>query len=129
MEKEWSIAVEGAQIANLPEEHRWAKIVEPAPEYISDEGATNPDRNRLKLIAHVELFDGRKADYYMNRTSARFIAGQLKTDLSAIGMNSWLGYKIIWGKILDQNVGGNMKKVLYVTGVEPTTDVVTTEKH
>ncbi len=128
MEKEWSIAVEGTAIDAMPEQNRWAKIVEPSPEYMSDEGATNPDKNRIKLILHVELADGRKADYYMNRTSARFVAGALKTDLSAEGMRAWLQHKIFWGKILDQNVGGNMKKVLYVTKVEATSDAITTEK-
>ena len=128
MEDEWSIAVEGAQIAAMPEKDRWAIIREPAPEYLKDEGATNPEKNRIKLIAHVELADGRKADYYMNRTSARAIAGILKTDLSAEGMKSWVSYKIFWGNISDQNVGGNMKKVLYVTDVKPTEDAVKTEK-
>ncbi len=129
MEKEWSIAVSGEQIANLPEKNRWAKIVEPSPEYTSDEGATNPQKNRIKLIVHVELSDGRKADYYMNRTSARFVANELKSDLSAEGMKSWISYKLFWGKILDQNVGGSMKKVLYVTKIEATDAVIKTEKH
>jgi len=129
MEDEWSIAVEGAQIAALPEKQRWAIIREPAPEYKKDEGSTNPEKNRIKLIAHVELADGRKADYYMNRTSARKVASILKTDLSAEGMKSWVNYKIFWGQISDQNVGGQQKKVLYVTDAKPTEDAVKVEKH
>jgi len=80
------------------------------------------------LIAHVELADGRKADYYMNRTSARKVASILKTDLTAEGMKKWLFHKVIWGKILDQMVGGQEKKVLYITDVKPTEDVVQEQK-
>ena len=116
-QKEWNIAVEGAAIAELPAEQRYAKILEPAPEYTTDEGGTNPDKQRVKLIMNVELADGRKADYYPNRTSARRIASVLKTDLSSEGMKSWVGKYLVWGKIMDQMVGGQDKKVLYITDV------------
>lgn len=122
MIEEWSIAIEGAQIFAMPKDERWAKIIEPAPAYMKDEQAPNADKNKIKLIANVELSDGRKAQYYMNRTSARFVAGQLKTDLSEEGMKAWVGKIVVWGKILDQNVGGQEKKVLYVNEVrEPQT--------
>ena len=116
-ENEWSIAVEGAAIAALPEKDRWAKIIEPSPEYRKDEQAPNAEKQRIKLIANVELSDGRKAEYYINRTSARKIASILKTDLTNEGMKAWVGHKVIWGKIMDQMVGGVDKKVLYVTDV------------
>lgn len=120
MEKseEWSIAIEGAQIYAMPEDKRWAKIIEPAPAYIKDDQAPNAEKNRIKLIANVELFDGRKAQYYMNRTSARFVAGALKTDLSKEGMKQWVGKIVVWGKIMDQNIGRQEKKVLYVNEVK-----------
>ncbi len=114
----WNIAVEGAAIAALPEAQRFAKIVEPSPAYKIDEGSTNPEKSKVKLIMTVELFDGRKADYYPNRTSARKIASILKTDLTDAGMKAWVGKVITWGKILDQMVGGQEKKVLYVTDVK-----------
>jgi len=79
---EWNIAVEGAAIFALPEEARFATIIEPAPEYKVDEGGTNPEKSKVKLMMCVELSDGRKADYYPNRTSARKIASILKTDLT-----------------------------------------------
>jgi hypothetical protein len=120
----WNIAVEGAAIAALPEEQRFAKIVEPAPEYRVDEGGTNPEKSKVKLIMCVELFDGRKADYYPNRTSARKVASILKTDLTSEGMKQWLGKIIVWGKILDQMVGGQEKKVLYITNVRNEIQVV-----
>lgn len=122
----WNIAVEGGAIAALPTEQRWAKIVEPSPEYRVDEGGTNPEKSKIKLIMCVELADGRKADYYPNRTSARKIASILKTDLTSEGMKKWLGKVIIWGKILDQMVGGQEKKVLYVTEAR---DEIKIEKH
>jgi len=117
MNDEWSIAIEGAQIFAMPADKRWAKILEPAPAYMRDDQAPNAEKNKLKLIANVELSDGRKAQYYMNRTSARFIAGALKTDLSEEGMKKWVGKIVVWGKILDQNIGGQEKKVLYVNEV------------
>ena len=111
----WNIAVEGALISALPPEQRWAKIIEPAPEYRVDEGGTNPEKSKVKLIMSVELADGRKADYYTNRTSARKVALLLKTDLTPEGMKKWIGKIIVWGKILDQMVGGQEKKILYIT--------------
>ena len=120
MENEWKIAVEGAQIAELKPAERWADIIEPFPEYKKDENATNTQLNKIKLIVTVKLSDGRTADYYMNRTSARKVASVLKTDLSNEQMKSWVGNRIFWGKVLDQVIGGNEKKVIYVTKVEPT---------
>lgn len=122
----WNIAVEGGAIFALPPEQRWAKVVEPAPEYRVDEGGTNPEKSKIKLIMCVELADGRKADYYPNRTSARKIASILKTDLTSEGMKKWIGKVIVWGKILDQMVGGQEKKVLYVTDAK---EAIPTEKH
>lgn len=113
----WNIAVEGAAIQAMPEKARFAKIIEPVPEYRVDEGGTNPEKSKEKLIMCVELHDGRKADYYPNRTSARKIASILKTDLTPESMATWLGKFIVWGKIMDMVVGGVDKKVLYVTDV------------
>ena len=121
--EEWSIAVDGAQIFAMDEDKRWGILVNPAPEYTRDEQAPNAEKQKIKLIAHVQLSDGRNADYYMNRTSARFIAAQLKTDLSSEGMKAWVGKKIFWGKILDQMIGGQPKKVLYIDKVEDRKDV------
>lgn len=125
MTEGWNIAVEGAAIAAMPEKARFAKIVEPVPEYRVDEGSTNPEKSKVKLIMCVELSDGRKADYYPNRTSARKIASILKTDLEAKSMATWIGKIIVWGKIMDMMVGGQEKKVLYVTEVR---DEVETKK-
>lgn len=125
----WNIAVEGAAIAAMPQEARFAKIVEPAPEYRVDEGGTNPEKSKVKLIMCVELSDGRKADYYPNRTSARKIAMLLKTDLESNSMKKWVGKYIVWGKILDMMVGGQEKKVLYVTEVTDKDPTIKIEKH
>ena len=117
MTDEWNIAVDGASIFELPEAERFATIVTPTPEYKTDEGGTNPEKTKTKLIMTVKLSDGRQADYYPNRTSARAIARILKTDLSKEKMAGWVGKTIVWGKILDMMVGGQEKKVLYVTDV------------
>lgn len=117
---EWKIAVEGMQIAMMPDGERWADIIEPAPEYKQDSDAPNAEKQKIKLIVTAKLSDGRIADYYMNRTSARKVAGILGTDLSKEGMKIWTGKRIFWGKILDQMVAGQEKKVLYVTKVEDT---------
>lgn len=117
--EEWSIAVEGAAIFELPENQRFGKIIEPAPKYQIDAGLTNPEKTKTKLIMMVELHDGKHAQYYPNRTSARKIASILKTDMTSEGMKKWVGQTIFWGKILDQNVMGQEKKVLYVTEVKP----------
>jgi len=117
MTEGWNIAVEGAAIEAMPKEQRYAKIVEPAPVYKVDEGGTNPEKSKIKLIMTVQLSDGRTADYYPNRTSARRIAAILKTDLKDESMKKWVGKVIIWGKIMDMVVGGVDKKVLYVTDV------------
>jgi len=113
----WNIAIEGAAVFAMPESARFAKVVEPCPEYRVDEGGTNPEKSKIKLIMCVELSDGRKADYYPNRTSARKIASILKTDLTSEGMKKWIGKIIVWGKIMDMMIGGQEKKVLYVTEV------------
>jgi hypothetical protein len=124
MSNEWNIAVEGAAIAALPENERYAKIVEPAPEYKTDADATNPEKVKTKLIMTVELADGRKADYYPTRTSARKIASILKTDLTTEAMKKWIGKVIVWGKIMDQMIGGQEKKVLYVTEVRDEVETI-----
>jgi len=118
MTNEWSIAIEGASVFALPEAKRWAKIVEPSPSYEIDEGATNPEKTKPKLIINVIDSLGRKAQYYPNRTSARFIASKLQTDLTNESMKKWVGQTIYWGKILDMMIAGQTKKVLYVTDVK-----------
>lgn len=113
---EWKIAVDGAAIFAMPEDERWAWIISPEPAYMQDiQAEGNAERHKTKLIVNVKLSDGRSAQYYMNRTSARAVANALKTDLTADGMKAWVGAKIVWGKILDQMIGGQDKKVLYIT--------------
>ena len=127
MTEEWNIAVEGAAINALPKEQRYARIVEPAPAYKQDEGGTNPEKQKVKLIMCVELADGRKADYYPNRTSARKVASILKTDLAEESLKKWIGKYLVWGNISDQMVGGVPKKVLYITDVTDKVPVINAE--
>lgn len=126
--QEWTIAIEGGQVFAMPEAERWADIVEPAPEYKLDADMSNPEKQKTKLICTVKTSDGRVCSYYMNRTSARFIAGKLKTDLTKEGMKKWVSHRIYWGKILDQMVGGQQKKVLYVSDVKPLQNGIVVEK-
>lgn len=117
---EWYIAVEGNYIASLPESKRWAKIITPAPSYKIDDYVANPEaNNRPKLIMHVELADGRKAQYYPNRVSARKIAMLMGTEISEKDMKKWVGQKIIWGHIFEMKPNGIPTKVLRVTEITP----------
>ena len=121
MTEQWSIAIEGSQIFALPEADRYADIVEPSPEYRQEKaqfGASESAQKDLKLILNVKLKDGKVGEYYINRTSARFIAKKLNTDLSHDDMKKWVGNRITWGEIADMKVGAGMKKVLFVTDVK-----------
>ena len=112
----WNIAVEGQAISELPEAERWAEIIE-APQYEMKPGLSDPSKTKEKLLLKVKLANGNEADYYPNQTSARFIANRLATDLTLEKMKIWISHKIVWGKILDQMVAGQQKKVLYITEV------------
>src|SRR3990167_4615001 len=123
-EKEFSMAIEGQQIFALPEAQRYCDVVEPAPEYTTENESQggNPNAvNKLKLIANVKLHDGKVMQYYVNRTSARAIARILNTDLTAHGMKFWVGHRLYWGRIADMMVGNAMKKVLFVTDAKKLT--------
>ena len=115
---EWEISVQGEAIAKLEPSLRWAKIIEPSPVFEKDSTAENGEKQKPKLIVNVELPDGRKAVYYPNKTSGRFIASILSTDFTAESMKAWVGHKIVWGSITDMMLGGQAKKVLYVTSVD-----------
>jgi hypothetical protein len=116
---EWTIAVTGDMINDMKPQDRKATIVEPVPAYIIDApGSEGAAVKKIKMVVNVKLVDGRIASYYPNMTSGRFIAAKLKADLSADSIKKWVGKIITWGKILDQKVGGQDKKVLYVTDVQ-----------
>ena len=52
-DNEWKIAVDGAAVSAMPEEDRWAKIIEPAPDYLQDPQAEgNAERHKIKLIVN-----------------------------------------------------------------------------
>lgn len=117
--KEWTVAVEGENVFNLPEEQRWAEIISPPPYYIvDDKGTPEAKTPKTKLILTVKMASGMKADYFINRTSARYIASKLNTDLSVEQMAKWVGKTLVWGKVIEQNVFGEIKKVIYVTEVK-----------
>jgi len=116
MTEQWSIAITGEEIFAMPEDKRYARIVEPSPVYAKDE--QGGDSHKPKVIVNVELSDGRRAQYYPNRTSARVIARKLKTDLSEEGMKKWVGQTIYWDNIADMTIAGQQKKVLYVSDVK-----------
>lgn len=106
------LAVEGQAIFDMAEPLRWAEIIAPEPRYENIPSLQNPGESKEKLIINVKLSNGSTAEYYPNKTSARFIAGKLGTNMS-----NWIGKIVVWGSILDQNVAGQKKKVLYVTEV------------
>ena len=104
------LAVEGTAIAAKPEQERYADIISPEPRYEAIPGLDADDK-RDKLIVNVKISGKDQAEYYPNKTSSRFIANKLGTD-----MKKWIGARIYWN-ILDQKVAGQDKKVLYVNKV------------
>ena len=106
------LAVEGQAIFEMPESMRWCEIINPEPRYEEIPSLQTPGEMKEKLIVNVKLANGSMAEYYPNKTSARFIASRIGTNMS-----EWKGHVIVWGSILDQNVAGQKKKVLYVTQV------------
>jgi len=107
------LAVEGAAIAALPDEEHFADIINPEPEYQDVPSIEDPEKMKEKLIMNVLISGKKRAEYYPNKTSSRFIANRLGTDMA-----TWAGNRIFW-EIRKQKVGGNDKMVLYVEKVEP----------
>ncbi len=116
----FKLAVEGEAIAAMPEEERFADIVEPAPTYIKLPDLRDTEKEVEKLLLTVKIKGENIAEYYPHLTSARFIANRLGTGLEEEDIKKWVGNRIIWGKVLDKDVFGTMKKVLYVTEVTTT---------
>jgi len=107
------LAVEGAVIAAMPTVKRWSRIIKPAPNYEIVKDLDDPTKKVEKLIMNVRLSNGSPAKYFPNMTSARLVANELGTDFE-----KWVDKIIIWGRIADQNVKGQAKKVLYITEVK-----------
>ena len=110
------LAVEGAAISAKPEQERFADIITPEPHYEELPSLDDPEVKNKKLIISVKISGKDIAEYYPNKTSARFIANRIGTD-----MTQWAGNRIFWG-VVKQKVAGNDKQVLYVEKVEPTPD-------
>ncbi len=115
----FKLAVEGEAINAMPEEERFADIIEPAPVYIMQPDLKDPRKEIEKLLVTVKIKGKNIAEYFPHKTSARFIANRIGTGLEEEDMKKWVGYRIVWGTILDKDVFGQMKKVLYVTEVTP----------
>lgn len=116
----FKLAVEGEAIAAMPKEDRFADIVMPFPVYIKKKDLKDPEKEVEKLLLTVKIKGENIAEYYPHLTSARFIANRLGTGLEEKDLEKWIGNRIIWGSILDKDVFGTMKKVIYVTEVTPT---------
>ena len=102
------MAVVGELVDEMPEKERYFKIRD-VPFYELHE--QKDGRRKKKVTLPIEISDGRKGVYYPNRTSERKIAFLAKTNK----FSDWAGMIFFWGKILDQNVFGEQKKVPYVT--------------
>ena len=113
----FKLAVEGEAIAAMPEGERFADIVEPAPTYVKLPDLRDTEKEVEKLLLTVKIKGENVAEYYPHLTSARFIANRLGTGLEEEDLKKWVGNRIIWGKVLDKDVFGTIKKVLYVTEV------------
>lgn len=106
------LAVQGDQIAMMGEKERWAEIIGPEPRYEQVPSLQDPTKTKEKLIMHVRLSNGSVAEYYPNKTSARFIGARKGTEMA-----DWIGTTIFW-KILKQIVGGQEKDVLYINALK-----------
>jgi len=108
------LMVEGQAIAELDNTEQFADIVEPEPFYRDLPKFSNPEESEEKLILNVRISGKDMAEYVPNKTSGKFIAQKLGTD-----MTQWLGKRIIWD-VREEMVAGNKKQVLYVVDVGAT---------
>lgn len=102
------MAVTGDIVKEIPEEERYFTIRE-SPYYEKHEQKDGTVKK--KVTVPMTLSDGRKGVYYPNKTSERKIAALARTNK----FREWIGMTFFWGKVLDQNVFGEQKKVPYVT--------------
>lgn len=105
-------SVTGDLIAGMAEADRWFEVVS-KPYY--EEVETKEGEVRRKLAIPIKFHDGRLGVYYPNRTSCRAMDKIANT----IDMDDWVGKKFYWGRVLDMNVFGEVKKVPYVTSAYP----------
>jgi len=119
------LAVEGGMIEAKPEEERWCDIIAPAPEYHNVPAIDDPTKEVRKLIMNVMITGKNRAKYYPNVKSGKFISGAIGTE-----MKDWVGKRIFW-KVIEQNVFGAMKQVLFIEKIEdtPIDEKVTAEKN
>ena len=80
-----------------------------SPHYEQVPDLRNPGKTKEKLIVPVQLPDGSEMDYYPNKSSVKMMAVQYGIK----DMDAWIGHKFEWA-IADQNIAGQMKKVLFV---------------
>ncbi|MFW5895222.1 MAG: hypothetical protein ACOCT9_00610 [archaeon] len=102
------LAVTGELVNALPEEERWF-VIRDRPYYEQHE--QQDGTKKKKVTIPITLSDGRKGLYYPNRTSERKVAALAGSNV----FKNWIGLCYKWGKLLDQNVFGEQKKVPYVT--------------
>lgn len=79
-----------------------------APHYEEVPDLRNPEQKKEKLIVPVRLPDGSDMDYYPNKSSVKQMTAQY-----GFNMDKWVGHRFEW-LIADQNIAGQMKKVLFV---------------
>ena len=99
------IAVSGELVDGIKDK---AFTVIKAPHYVETPDLDNPSEMKRKLVLFVELGDESQMDYYPNKTSQKTMA-----NLWGFETDKWLGKKFLWN-VHEQNVRGDMKKVLFV---------------
>ena len=79
------------------------------PYYQNVPDLRNPGKDKEKLVVPVVLdVEGAVLDYYPNKTSIKQMTVQYGFD-----MDKWVSHRFEW-VIADQNIAGQMKKVLFV---------------
>ncbi len=98
------IAVSGEYVSNL-EDKRFVVIGKPYYETYKDQ---NSGKEEKKVVMEIELSDKAKLEYSPNKTSLKTMANH-----QGMEMDKWVG-KVFKFKVMDQNVAGTDRKVLYV---------------
>jgi len=99
------LSITGELIADAPDK---TFFVCAPPHYEQVQDLRNPGKTKEKLIVPVQLPDCSEMDYWPNKSSVKMMAVQYGFD-----MDKWVSHKFEW-TVADQNIGGQMKKVLFV---------------
>lgn len=109
------VYLDGAYVNSLEDKH--FSIVK-VPEYREFQSLDNSELKKRKMVLTIELADGTNIEYLPNKTSIKEII-----KVKGYDYNNYNGFEGEF-KVVDQKVGKDMKKVIYIVETVP----VVTEK-